>query len=47
MCDDGLDKIIKWINKYGWIIQTVISSIGLIVVLAMYVRTKELLLLMQ
>lgn len=41
------NKSTKWIMKYGWIIQTIISSIALIVALVMYLNTKELLLLMQ
>ncbi len=45
--DDLLDKFVLWIHKYGWIIQTIIAAISLIVALLTNLYMKELQLLMQ
>ena len=41
------NKIVLWIHKYGWIIQSLIAIISLIVAIVMYEYTKELLSLMK
>lgn len=41
------NKIVLWIHKYGWIIQSLIATISLIVAIVMYEYTKELLSLMK